>query len=43
MHEVFVERLEESGVPFIPVGGSTADRLKMATEAIENLLAARAT
>lgn len=43
MHEVFVERLEEAGVPFIRVGGSTAERLKLATETIENLLSARAT
>lgn len=41
MHGVFLERLEASGRPFVTVGGPTKERLAMAVEAVENLLAAR--
>jgi nicotinamide riboside kinase len=42
MHEVFVERLEATGRRYLTMGGSIEQRLKLATEAIQNLLAAQA-
>lgn len=35
MHEVFVARLEESGIPFVEVSGPLEERLTIATTAID--------